>query len=72
MALYQIYWNDCYEGETGRILSHTKEYTQKEFDEIVQEARHQIGGYKTLLHDIEDYMAEYYGFVIEKYMRSHT
>lgn len=72
MALYQIYWDDGYEGDVGRILSHSKEYTPEEFDEIVQEARRQTGGYKTLLHDIEDYMVQNQGFIIEKYMRSQT
>jgi hypothetical protein len=72
MNLYQIYWTDGYEEGTGRVLSHEKKFTQKEFDNIVQESVRAEGGYRTILDDIENYMINHYGFEIMECMMSCT
>ena len=72
MNLYQIYWVSGYEGDWGGILSHDKKFTQEEFDLIVEESRDSIGGYSTMLNEIEDYMVDNYGFRKVDYMLSCT
>jgi hypothetical protein len=72
MNYYQIYWTDGYEGDSGGILSHKNKFTQQEYDEMVQTAKHKIGGYMTFLQDIEEYMIENFGFKRVKFMRSQT
>lgn len=60
---YQIFWHNYDENDIGNYLGHKKEFTQEEFDNLVQEAKNKIGKYYSV-QDIEDYLINNFEFEI--------